>query len=980
MGQIPVDDSNLLTPTDMTKVRMELFEKIGDGTYKVRYQAALTFLQIAIDAVVDGADAAYDTLAKIQALIEPLLAHSTYMDFTPQNPNPSYTRGRLFYDDLKDALSYYNAVEDITLNIGQELLIRVYNDTGDTIPNGAIVYPTGVLSDAITIDLADASKKTKSRLVGMVTHEILDGESGYVTRLGEVGDLNTSSLGAGGVVYLSATTPGAFTLAKPTDGGYVVAVGAVKIVHASQGSIVVDPQISELTVEVTDTNGFPSDQRSGTTITFTNGSLTFEIAPTSSGFHYYQTGDKYEKEAAENVVIDDTEGGHIIYFDAETLTALANPSAGQLDVIIRTKALVAYLYWDKTNQEAIFIGDERHGIGMSPETHAYLHFTRGAQYLNGLALNNILKDQSGDVNTHAQFGVDLGFIVDEDLLTSIGAVLSTAGLNIFYLNGANGDLRKTTNAGYSVLTTGTGRLAYNQWTGAVWQLTEVTNNDFVLCHVFASNDKDNPMLAIVGQAKYNTLGQARTGANNEISSLLLTLPQPEMVPVATLIFQTSDGYSNAVQGRVRSTDTGEDYVNWLTSELAQGAAPTSHANLSDLEKTATGANLGHVDNDLPLQFPELTTVERDAIGSPNAGMIIYNTTTNSYQRYINSVWLNEYQLANDLDANDRRFLGSQGDDIVSANNLLLEATYDGNTYDITGTTQVNLINADSWQDGAEVVLKFENVLVVKNGQSPSGEYKTIHTIDGKDIVTAAGMTIAFRLIDSGWYEVGRETGRLYLTQTGISANGQLSFSIPAGYGITSMTIIGSTARLKIDVGTTSGEDDVIKQLYTTIDYVHQIAPKVRYFAAEQDLYISSNNWSTATVEILIVVEKYKALKEYEAIQFAISDEDSDLETGTGVFTFRMPYPFYVIEVRASVKTAPTGARLKFDINEEGVSILDSELMIDEGEKTSVTAGIPVVAIGDNFLADDAEITVDIDQIGSTVAGAGGKITFLGFKV
>jgi hypothetical protein len=83
-------------------------------------------------------------------------------------------------------------------------------------------------------------------------------------------------------------------------------------------------------------------------------------------------------------------------------------------------------------------------------------------------------------------------------------------------------------------------------------------------------------------------------------------------------------------------------------------------------------------------------------------------------------------------------------------------------------------------------------------------------------------------------------------------------------------------------------------------------------------------------------------------------------------------------VRASVTTAPTGATLTVDINESGSTILSTKLTIDASEKTSTTAATPAV-ISDAALADDAEITIDIDQIGSTIAGAGLKVTLIGVR-
>jgi len=111
---------------------------------------------------------------------------------------------------------------------------------------------------------------------------------------------------------------------------------------------------------------------------------------------------------------------------------------------------------------------------------------------------------------------------------------------------------------------------------------------------------------------------------------------------------------------------------------------------------------------------------------------------------------------------------------------------------------------------------------------------------------------------------------------------------------------------------------------------------------------------------------------------AASDETTDLTTGTAKATFRIPKAITLTEVRASVTTAPTGSTIIVDINESGSTILSTKLTIDATEKTSTTAATPPV-ISDSSLADDAEITIDIDQIGSTIAGAGLKIWLIGTR-
>lgn len=100
----------------------------------------------------------------------------------------------------------------------------------------------------------------------------------------------------------------------------------------------------------------------------------------------------------------------------------------------------------------------------------------------------------------------------------------------------------------------------------------------------------------------------------------------------------------------------------------------------------------------------------------------------------------------------------------------------------------------------------------------------------------------------------------------------------------------------------------------------------------------------------------------------IGDETTALTTGTAKVTFRAPYACTVTAVRASLTTVSSSGTPTFDINEGGTTILSTKLTIDASEKTSTTAATAAV-ISDSSLADDAEITIDIDTAGTSAAGA-----------
>lgn len=117
---------------------------------------------------------------------------------------------------------------------------------------------------------------------------------------------------------------------------------------------------------------------------------------------------------------------------------------------------------------------------------------------------------------------------------------------------------------------------------------------------------------------------------------------------------------------------------------------------------------------------------------------------------------------------------------------------------------------------------------------------------------------------------------------------------------------------------------------------------------------------------------------------ACSDETTPITAATGKVKFRMPHAMTLTGVRASLTTAQTGdgagGIFTVDIHEgagAGTTILSTKLTIDNGEVTSTTADAAAV-ISDSALADDAQITIDVDQIGDGTA-TGLKVYLIGTR-
>lgn len=165
----------------------------------------------------------------------------TYLDYTSQGATPSYAKGRVFYDNNSESLSYMDDISGTSIQMGQESIVRARNNTGSTITNGSLVYVSGAIGQNPTIALARADIAGTSELIGMATHDIPNNTTGKITVSGRVNELNTASLTDGAPLYLSPTVAGAYTVTPPAYPNRVVFVGYCTLSHVSQGQILISP-------------------------------------------------------------------------------------------------------------------------------------------------------------------------------------------------------------------------------------------------------------------------------------------------------------------------------------------------------------------------------------------------------------------------------------------------------------------------------------------------------------------------------------------------------------------------------------------------------------------------------------------------------------------------------------------------------------------------------------------------------------------
>jgi hypothetical protein len=158
--------------------------------------------------------------------------------------NTSYSPGAhstgLFYWDSANHTASIDLVgSDVSLQLGQEMHVYVTNDSGGDIDNGEIVYVSGASGGLPTIALAQADAAATATVLGVATEDIINTNSGYITTSGLVRGLNTSSYGAGDLLWLSDSVPGAFIDTKPTEPSYQRRVAIVLTSDISDGIVYV---------------------------------------------------------------------------------------------------------------------------------------------------------------------------------------------------------------------------------------------------------------------------------------------------------------------------------------------------------------------------------------------------------------------------------------------------------------------------------------------------------------------------------------------------------------------------------------------------------------------------------------------------------------------------------------------------------------------------------------------------------------------
>lgn len=525
---------------------------------------------------------------------------------------------------------------------------------------------------------------------------------GVVTNL----NLPTSSYTDGETLYLSPTVAGGYTTTKPLAPNHYVAIGTVIRAHPNFGTIVVairngfqldemsDVQIPAVpndstllqfsrvdslwhSVSVTNAIGTkyikPSDTATMLTPyarinlvntkftlpSLTSGSVLFSdgstISQNNSNFFWDNTNNRLGIGTASPLFAIHSTGsirGNAL-FAATSATIGGTSSANASSVLEMISTTKGFLSPRMSTAQMNAISSPATGLNIFNTDDSSNYVYRGTTSgWKSLAFGNIYSTDGSLPNPRS-------LTLNGQSLTFIGTTSTR-----FFANG-NVGINQTTDAGYKLDVNGTARfsgavtggtnngtfgdiiLDYNTGTRRIkpavnsLDITDASGN--IGFHVDATGTtissamNQTSLVRGLGTLVYSS------GTNQALTFGLNGAYQAHLIPFADIV---ANGYASTASSNKNTTlriyttnTTSGTYGNIIlshngtskTGNILVGTSTDVSTAIMNIESTTQGF--------LP---PRMTTTQRDAISSPAAGLIIYNTTTNKHQGYNGTTWNDFY--------------------------------------------------------------------------------------------------------------------------------------------------------------------------------------------------------------------------------------------------------------------------------------------------------------------------------------------------
>jgi len=216
----------------------DITTRAGKGSPLTNDEVDANFTNLNTDKAENGANSDITSLAGITGGV----STADYVDFDTLASSISRQSGRLTWNNEEGCLEVGLKGNDVTLQVGQEVVTRAYNADSSAISNGDIVYFWSTSGEIVACKkfISDASIAAEL-VLGVATEDISVDGYGYITEFGLVRTLDTAAFDAGDIIYASDSVSGQLTNNKPSSPSQVVIIGICIQSDSTDGIVLVRP-------------------------------------------------------------------------------------------------------------------------------------------------------------------------------------------------------------------------------------------------------------------------------------------------------------------------------------------------------------------------------------------------------------------------------------------------------------------------------------------------------------------------------------------------------------------------------------------------------------------------------------------------------------------------------------------------------------------------------------------------------------------
>ncbi len=731
-----------------------------------------------------------------------------------QTPTQTAGVGVLRWNDSDGTADLGLKGGNVTLQLGQEEVVRVVNKTGANLLESQYhaVYVSGAQGQRLkvgnAIALADSSS---AATIGLVTENINLNQEGFITTNGLVRNINTTgslqgeTWNDGDLLYLSGTTAGQITNVKPIAPTHTVIIGYVVHAHINQGKIFVKVD-----------NGYELDELHNVRIVSAanNEGLFYDSAAKLWENKSISTALGYTPANNANVVkYADTAsmlGSYLKKVDTASLSTRINTKLNSADTASLSNRINLKLNSADTASLSNRIDlklNSADTASLSTRIDARVKYSDTSTMLGGYlrkvdtaSLSNRIDAAGNDwkLTGNAGTNASTNYVGTSD---NVDVVLRRN--NVEKLRIANAQISTA-----DKLIIGT-----NSFTGGTFGLA--TNNFVIGSDAVALGANQWRTTAGSNMAESYLVGGVSVGSrtivsngrfeNNAFGGYIFSESGNErlrMISGTGVMFNNiSADYSLTYKG---TTNANLFRINAATNNVGIGIASPNASSILDITSTTQGLGL-----------PSMSTTQQNAIATPRTGLEIYNSTLLSPHFYNGSVWTGAWNKRGNAGTTaGTDFIGtSDGVDVVFKrnnvtsgwlNSALNNTSFGVSSLPLTATGNANsafgrnaLFNCTSGSGNIAIGNSSQQALSTGNGNVGLGSRSLEANITGNNNTALGHRSLISNTASSGNVAIGNEAG------FGINGGGNTVVgegTLTAATTGTNNTAVGNSA-LRISTGT-----------------------------------------------------------------------------------------------------------------------------------------------------------------------------------